>query len=54
MKYNEQQKFKVKQQKKSIQRHDVFKEIKIKKSFPITVEIKNGYYIIESKMNNYE
>ena len=54
MKYNEQQKYKVTQMNKSLHREDVFKEIKLKKSFPITVEINNGYYIIESKMNNHE
>ena len=51
MKYTIEQKYNVIQRRKSILRQNISKELKLKESFPIEVEIKNGYYIIESKMN---
>lgn len=30
---------------------DIFKEIKLKKNFPIKVAIEGGFYVIESKLN---
>lgn len=50
MKYNQSQKEKA---KKGISMHkiSVFKQIKLDICFPIKVEIKDGFYIIESKLN---
>ena len=52
MKYNEQQAYKVKQRKQNIQCLVLAKLERIRKDFPVYVEIKDGYYIVESKMNN--
>lgn len=51
MKYTEEQRFKVVRQKKNLHFSDVFKEIKLKKHFPIKVDIEGAFYVIESKMN---
>ena len=54
MKYSIEQRYRAIQRQKSLQKESVKREKKIKESFPIEVEIKDGYLIIESKMNNYE
>jgi hypothetical protein len=54
MKYTSEQRFRVIQREKSLHHQKVKKEKKIKESYPIEVEVKDGYLIIESKMNNYE
>ena len=51
MKYTQEQRFKVIRQKKDLHVSDVFKEIKLKKKFPIKVDIEGGFYVIESKLN---
>ena len=52
MKYTQEQRFKVVRQKKNLHVSDVFKEIKLKKHFPIKVDIEGCFYVIESKLNN--
>jgi hypothetical protein len=54
MKYNEEQRYRAIQRDKSLHHQKVKKEKRIKQSYPIEVELKDGYFIIESKMNNYE
>ena len=54
MKYSENQKYRVIQRKKSLNNLQVIQEFKLKRNFPIEVEIKDGFYIIESRMNNYD
>jgi hypothetical protein len=54
MKYTQEQRYRAIQRDKSLHRQKVKKEKRIKQSYPIEVELKDGYYIIESKMNNYE
>jgi hypothetical protein len=51
MKYSIEQRFRAIQREKSLHHQKVKKENKIKQSYPIEVELKGGYYIIESKMN---
>lgn len=51
MKYNEEQKYKVIKRGLCIRRESVHKRERLKKSFPIEVEILHGFYIVESKMN---
>lgn len=33
---------------------EILKEIKFKKEYPIKVDIKENFYIIQSKMNDYD
>jgi hypothetical protein len=54
MKYNQEQRYRAIQREKSLHHQKVKKEKRIKQSYPIEVELKDGYLIIESKMNNYE
>lgn len=51
MKYTPDQKDKVIKKGLSIHKEEVLKRELLKKEFPITVEIEEGFYIIESKMN---
>jgi hypothetical protein len=51
MKYTQEQRFKVIRQKKDLHFSDVLKEIKLKKNFPIKVDIEGCFYVIESKLN---
>lgn len=51
MKYNEEQKFKAIQKNKGLQKETVRREKKLMEKFPVEVEIRNGYYVIESKIN---
>lgn len=50
MKYTPEQKLKAKKGI-SMQKEKSLKQIKLEKNFPIKVEIKDGYYIVESKIN---
>jgi hypothetical protein len=51
MKYTEEQRYRAIQREKSLHHQKVKKEKRIKQSYPIEVELKGGYFIIESKMN---
>jgi hypothetical protein len=51
MKYSPEQRYRAIQREKSLHHQKVKKEKRIKQSYPIEVELKDGYYIIESKMN---
>ena len=51
MKYTQEQRYRAIQREKSIHHEKVKKEKRIKQSYPIEVELKDGYFIIESKMN---
>jgi hypothetical protein len=51
MKYTSEQRYRAIQREKSLHHQKVKKEKRIKQSYPIEVEIKGNYYIIESKMN---
>ena len=51
MKYTPEQKDKVVKKGLSIHNRKVLKRELLKKEFPVTVEIEEGFYIIESKMN---
>jgi len=51
MKYTQEQRFRAIHREKSLHHQKVKKEKIIKESYPIEVELKDGYYIIESKMN---
>jgi hypothetical protein len=51
MKYSIEQRYRAIQRQKGLHKEAVKKEKKIKESYPIEVELKDGYYIIESKMN---
>jgi len=51
MKYSEEQKYRAVQRKSVMQRVSLIREAKLRIGFPVKVEIENGFYIIESKMN---
>ena len=51
MKYTPEQKYSVIKKELSIHKEEVLKRNLIKKHFPITIEIEEGFYVIESKMN---
>jgi hypothetical protein len=51
MKYTSEQRYRAIQREKSLHHQKVKKENRIKQSYPIEVELKDGYYIIESKLN---
>ena len=51
MKYTPEQKDKVVKKGLSIHNRKVLKRELLKKEFPVTVEIEEGFYLIESKMN---
>ena len=52
MKYTPEQKDKVVKKGLSIHNRKVLKRELLKKEFPITVEIEEGFYLIESKINH--
>ena len=56
MKYTQEQGIRARRQEKRFltKKHtisEVFKEIKLKKHFPIKVDIEGRFYVIESKIN---
>lgn len=51
MKYTPEQRYRAITRQKKLHHEVVKKENRIKKSFPIEVEIEDEFYIIESKMN---
>lgn len=52
MKYDSQQIEKIVKKGLSVHKEDVKKRLALREKFPVEVEIKDGFYIIESKLNN--
>lgn len=51
MKYSEEERYKVIHRGLNIQAKTVKKRKSLREKYPVEVEIKDGFYIIESKLN---
>lgn len=51
MKYNSIEREKIVNKGLSVHKEDVKKRLDLREKYPVEVEIKDGFYIIESQMN---